>query len=60
MTAMIGLDGGAAAERHADAQEVWQTLPAPPAMPKPVESGMAPVNDIKMYYAVYGEGEPVL
>ncbi|MBO9578036.1 MAG: hypothetical protein J7480_04620, partial [Microbacteriaceae bacterium] len=23
-------------------------------------SGMAPVNDIKMYYAEYGEGEPML
>ena len=21
---------------------------------------MAPVNDIQMYYAIYGEGEPVL
>ena len=44
----------------ARAEEVWQTLPKPPAMPTPVESGMAPVNDIQMYYAVYGEGEPVL
>jgi hypothetical protein len=42
------------------AQEVWQTLPEPPPMPEPAESGMAPVNDIEMYYAVYGEGEPVL
>jgi pimeloyl-ACP methyl ester carboxylesterase len=44
----------------ANAQEVWQTLPEPPAMPEPAESGMAPVNDIEMYYAVYGEGEAVL
>ena len=44
-----------AAEAHAE--EVWQTLPQPPAMPAPAESGMAPVNDIEMYYAVYGEGE---
>jgi pimeloyl-ACP methyl ester carboxylesterase len=29
-------------------------------MPAPIESGMAPVKDIQMYYAVYGEGEPVL
>ena len=29
-------------------------------MPAARESGMAPVNDIEMYYAVYGEGEPVL
>jgi pimeloyl-ACP methyl ester carboxylesterase len=29
-------------------------------MPPAAESGMAPVNGIEMYYAVYGEGEPVL
>jgi pimeloyl-ACP methyl ester carboxylesterase len=44
----------------ARAEEIWQTLPQPPAMPTPLESGMAPVNDIQMYYAVYGQGEPVL
>ena len=44
----------------ARAEEVWQTLPKPPAMPTPVDSGMAPVNDIQMYYALYGDGEPVL
>jgi pimeloyl-ACP methyl ester carboxylesterase len=44
----------------AHAEEIWQTLPEPPAMPEPAESGMAPVNDIQMYYAVYGEGDPVL
>jgi pimeloyl-ACP methyl ester carboxylesterase len=27
---------------------------------EPTESGMAPVNDIEMYYAIYGEGEPLL
>jgi pimeloyl-ACP methyl ester carboxylesterase len=42
------------------AEKVWQTLPEPPAMPTPVKTGMAPVNDIQMYYAVYGEGQPVL
>jgi pimeloyl-ACP methyl ester carboxylesterase len=29
-------------------------------LPTPVESGMAPVNDIEMYYAIYGEGEPLI
>lgn len=28
--------------------------------PMPVEAGFAPVNDIEMYYAIYGEGEPML
>jgi pimeloyl-ACP methyl ester carboxylesterase len=29
-------------------------------LPKPDQSGMAPVNDIKMYYAIYGKGEPLI
>jgi pimeloyl-ACP methyl ester carboxylesterase len=44
----------------ARAEEIWQTLPEPPPMPSPIESGMAPVNDVQMYYAVYGQGDPVL
>lgn len=44
----------------ATAEERWQTLPEPAAMPKPDESGYAPVNGIQMYYAVFGKGDPVL
>ncbi|CDM55824.1 MULTISPECIES: alpha/beta fold hydrolase [Rhizobium] len=40
--------------------ERWAKLPAFPPMPPAKTSGMAPVNDIKMYYAEYGEGEPIL
>ncbi|OWV68722.1 alpha/beta hydrolase [Rhizobium sp. R339] len=40
--------------------ERWAELPAFPAMPAAKTSGMADVNDIKMYYAEYGEGEPIL
>ncbi|MBB3542333.1 MULTISPECIES: alpha/beta hydrolase [unclassified Rhizobium] len=40
--------------------ERWAMLPAFPPMPAPKTSGMAPVNDIEMYYAEYGEGEPML
>ena len=57
---LLGLATGLLLIAAASAEEIWQTLPLPPAMPEPVESGMAPVNDIKMYYAVYGQGEPVL
>ena len=57
---LIGVVGMLLLSVAARAEEIWQTLPKPPAMPTPVESGMAPVNDIQMYYAVYGEGEPVL
>jgi len=42
----------------AGADEVWQTLPKFAPMPKADESGMAPVNDIQMYYAVYGAANP--
>jgi pimeloyl-ACP methyl ester carboxylesterase len=44
----------------ATAEERWQTLPEPAAMPKPEQSGYAPVNGIQMYYAVFGKGDPVL
>jgi pimeloyl-ACP methyl ester carboxylesterase len=42
------------------AAQTWQTLPQPPPMPQPRASGMAPINGIRMYYALYGEGPPVL
>ncbi|RXT16528.1 alpha/beta hydrolase [Rhizobium leguminosarum] len=40
--------------------ERWAELPASPSMPTARTSGMAEVNDIKMYYAEYGEGDPIL
>ena len=33
---------------------------APAATPEPVESGFAEVNGARLYYEVYGEGEPLL
>lgn len=44
----------------ASAADRWMTLPEPPPMPEAAESGYAPVGGIQMYYAVYGEGSPVL
>jgi len=40
----------------------WKTLPAPAALPTADDSGLAPVNDIQMWYAVFnkGGGNPVL
>jgi pimeloyl-ACP methyl ester carboxylesterase len=32
---------------------LWKTLPNIPPMPQADESGLAPVNDIKMYYAIF-------
>src|SRR5215469_6372077 len=38
----------------------WTTLPATPALPRAAQSGFAPVNGIRMWYAVFGSGEPVV
>jgi pimeloyl-ACP methyl ester carboxylesterase len=57
---LLGVAAGLLLAISAHAAEIWQTLPQPPPMPQPRESGMAPVNGIRMYYAVYGEGSPVL
>ena len=44
----------------ASAEERWETLPEPVAMPAATETGYAKVNGIEMYYATYGSGDPVL
>jgi pimeloyl-ACP methyl ester carboxylesterase len=41
-------------------EETWQSLSSPIAPIAAAESGMADVNGIKMYYAVYGAGDPVV
>jgi pimeloyl-ACP methyl ester carboxylesterase len=38
----------------------WLTLPATPTLPEAARSGYASVNGITIWYAVFGEGEPVL
>ena len=55
LLALLLVSGGIAT-----AQERWQTLPEPAAMPTPTETGYAPVNGIEMYYAVFGSGDPIL
>lgn len=44
----------------AKADDRWKTLPDIPPMPKAEQSGYAEVNGIRMYYATYGKGDPVL
>lgn len=38
----------------------WMSLPPTPTLPKAAQSGLAPVNGVKIWYAVYGRGEPVI
>jgi pimeloyl-ACP methyl ester carboxylesterase len=38
----------------------WLTLPETPTLPQAAHSGYAPVNEIKIWYAEYGQGEPVI
>jgi pimeloyl-ACP methyl ester carboxylesterase len=44
----------------ATAEPRWLTLPPTPTLPEAVESGYAPVNGIKLWYAVFGKGDPVV
>lgn len=42
------------------AEDLWKTLPNPASLPQASESGYAPVNGIEMYYAIWGQGEPLI
>lgn len=43
-----------------NAEPQWLTLPPTPVLPNADRSGYAPVNGIKIWYAVFGRGEPVI
>jgi pimeloyl-ACP methyl ester carboxylesterase len=51
-----------AATAHAESQ--WMTLPPTPSLPQAAQSGYAPVNGIRIWYASFGHkdqgGEPVI
>ena len=49
---------GLAAAARAEPQ--WLTLPPTPSLPVPAKSGYASVNGIKIWYAVFGRGVPVI
>jgi len=38
----------------------WQTLPLPPAMPKPKTTGSVTHKAAKIFYGIHGEGDPVI
>src|SRR5580698_6404810 len=44
----------------ARAEPQWLTLPPTPSLPQATQSGLAPVNGIKIWYATFGRGEPVI
>jgi pimeloyl-ACP methyl ester carboxylesterase len=44
----------------AHAAQQWMTLPPTPKLPQAEASGLAPVNGICIWYAVFGQGEPVV
>ena len=48
------------ASAGAYAEPQWLTLPPTPSLPKAVQSGYAPVNGVKIWYAMFGRGEPVM
>jgi len=54
---LLAVLASAAATR---AEQQWLTLPPTPSLPKPAQSGYAPINGIRIWYATFGRGEPVL
>jgi pimeloyl-ACP methyl ester carboxylesterase len=44
----------------AGAQEPWLRLPPTPELPRPEASGLAPVNGIRLWYAEFGHGAPII
>jgi pimeloyl-ACP methyl ester carboxylesterase len=53
--AAVGATGTAAAT-----EPQWLTLPPTPTLPAAERSGLAPVNGIKIWYATFGKGSPVI
>jgi pimeloyl-ACP methyl ester carboxylesterase len=45
---------------HMNAEPQWMTLPPTPVLPHADRRGYAPVNGVKICYAVFGRGEPVI
>ena len=52
---VVGLIGNTQAESLQ-----WMTLPPTPTLPKAIQSGYAPINGVRIWYAVYGRGKPVI
>jgi alpha-beta hydrolase superfamily lysophospholipase len=42
------------------AEPQWLTLPPTPSLPPAARQGVAPVNGVRIWYAEFGQGEPVI
>ena len=38
----------------------WMSLPSTPSLPSSAQSGFAPINGVKIWYAMFGSGQPVI
>jgi pimeloyl-ACP methyl ester carboxylesterase len=57
---LLMIVAGLGAAPRANAQYLWQRLPPTPTLPSVLRSGIAPVNGIRLWYAVFGHGNPVI
>ena len=46
--------------KKSDMELQWLQLPPTPSLPKSECSGYAPINGVRIWYAIFGQGEPVL
>ena len=44
----------------ARAEPQWLSLPVTPSLPSPAQSGYAQVHGVRIWYAVFGHGQPVI
>jgi pimeloyl-ACP methyl ester carboxylesterase len=61
--AMLALMAFLATPWAADAARAryrWEVVPPTPTLPTPQRTGFAPVNGIRLWYATFGRGEPVI
>ncbi|HJU28437.1 MAG TPA: alpha/beta hydrolase [Candidatus Binataceae bacterium] len=57
LAALFAMTDGASAAR---ARYRWENVPPTSALPTPERDGFAPVNGIRLWYAIFGRGEPVI
>jgi alpha-beta hydrolase superfamily lysophospholipase len=44
----------------ARAEPQWMKFPPTPSLPSSINSGYAQINGVKIWYAVFGKGQPVI